>query len=106
MPGLHQRANRARSAIRSAVRHVFAEQKECMALSVRTIGLGHATVKSRSQPRPRVPKPPIPPNLTAKNRDFALKAMTVFRRNGRLASLTPRLQPVYRGVLSTAQHRF
>ena len=45
MPGPHQRANRARSAVRSAVEHVFAEQKERMALFVRTIGLGRATVK-------------------------------------------------------------
>ncbi|ALG73537.1 hypothetical protein VY88_22140 [Azospirillum thiophilum] len=45
MPGPHQRANRARSAVRSAVEHVFAEQKQRMALFIRTIGLGRATVK-------------------------------------------------------------
>ncbi len=44
-PGPHQRANRARSAVRSVVEHVFADQKERMALFIRTIGLGRATVK-------------------------------------------------------------
>jgi transposase, IS5 family len=45
MPEPHQRANRARSTVRSAIEHVFAEQKERMPLFIRTIGLGHATVK-------------------------------------------------------------
>ncbi|RTR07744.1 IS5/IS1182 family transposase, partial [Azospirillum griseum] len=34
-----------RSAVRSAVEHVFADQKQRMALFIRTIGLGRATVK-------------------------------------------------------------
>ncbi|AIB13279.1 hypothetical protein ABAZ39_15060 (plasmid) [Azospirillum argentinense] len=41
----HQRANRTRSAVRSAVEHVFADQKARMGLFIRTIGLGRATVK-------------------------------------------------------------
>jgi transposase, IS5 family len=45
MPGLHRRANRARSAVRSAIEHVFAEQKQRMKLFVRTVGLARATVK-------------------------------------------------------------
>jgi transposase, IS5 family len=45
MPGPHRRANRARSAVRSAIEHVFAEQKVRMRLFVRTIGLARATVK-------------------------------------------------------------
>jgi transposase, IS5 family len=42
MPGLHRRA---RSAVRSAIEHVFAEQKQRMKLFVRTVGLARATVK-------------------------------------------------------------
>ncbi|WP_395456482.1 hypothetical protein ACHMW5_19540 [Azospirillum melinis] len=45
MPGTHQRANRTRSAVRSDVEHMFADQKQRMALFIRTIGLGRATVK-------------------------------------------------------------
>jgi len=45
MPGPHRRANRVRSTIRSAIEHVFAEQKTRMGLFVRTIGLARATVK-------------------------------------------------------------
>ncbi|WP_391345271.1 transposase [Azospirillum sp. A23] len=45
MPEPHQRANRARSMVRSAVEHVFADQKQRMALFIRTIGLARATVK-------------------------------------------------------------
>jgi IS5 family transposase len=45
MSGPHRRANRARSAVRSAIEHVFAEQKTRMRLFVRTIGLARATVK-------------------------------------------------------------
>jgi IS5 family transposase len=45
MPGPHRRANRARSKVRSAVEHVFAEQKVRMGLFVRTIGLARARVK-------------------------------------------------------------
>ncbi|HET6521512.1 MAG TPA: IS5 family transposase [Geminicoccaceae bacterium] len=45
MSGPHQRANRARSKVRSAVEHVFAEQKARMGLFVRTVGLARARVK-------------------------------------------------------------
>ncbi len=45
MPGPHRQANRARSSVRSAIEHVFAEQKTRMRLFVRTIGLARATVK-------------------------------------------------------------
>jgi transposase, IS5 family len=41
----HRRANRARSVVRSAIEHVFAEQKARMGLFIRTIGLARATVK-------------------------------------------------------------
>ena len=41
----HQRANAARSKIRSAVEHPFAEQKSRMGLFIRTIGLDRATAK-------------------------------------------------------------
>ena len=45
MSGPHRRANRARSRVRSAVEHVFAEQKARMGLFVRTVGLARARVK-------------------------------------------------------------
>lgn len=45
MSGLHRRANRARSKVRSVVEHVFAEQKARMGLFVRTVGLARARVK-------------------------------------------------------------
>nr|WP_282184543.1 transposase [Azospirillum baldaniorum] len=45
MPGPHQRANRARSAVRLAVEHVVAEQKARIRLFIRTTGLARATVK-------------------------------------------------------------
>ncbi|HAW54047.1 MAG TPA: IS5/IS1182 family transposase, partial [Hyphomonas sp.] len=41
----HQRANAARSKVRSAVEHVFATQKSRMALFVRTIGIERARLK-------------------------------------------------------------
>ena len=41
----HQRANAARSKVRSAVEHVFAAQKSRMALFVRTIGIERARMK-------------------------------------------------------------
>lgn len=41
----HQRANAARSKVRSAVEHVFAAQKSRMALFVRTIGIERAKMK-------------------------------------------------------------
>ena len=40
-----RRANARKSAVRSAVEHVFARQKGPMALVVRTIGIARATVK-------------------------------------------------------------
>ena len=45
MPGPHRRANRARAKVRSAVEHVFAEQKARMGLFVRTIGIVRAQLK-------------------------------------------------------------
>jgi len=45
MAGPHRRANRARSKVRSAVEHVFAEQKARMGLFVRTVGLARARIK-------------------------------------------------------------
>lgn len=41
----HQRANAARSRVRAAVEHVFADQKHRMALFVRTIGIARARAK-------------------------------------------------------------
>jgi hypothetical protein len=43
--GATRRANARRSAVRSAVEHVFARQKGPMALVVRTIGIARARVK-------------------------------------------------------------
>ena len=40
-----RRANRERSPIRAKIEHVFAVQKDKMALFVRTIGLSRATTK-------------------------------------------------------------
>lgn len=45
LPERHARANAARSAVRSAVEHVFAGQKHRMKLFVRTIGIARAEVK-------------------------------------------------------------
>jgi len=45
LPERHARANAARSAVRSAVEHVFAGQKHRMKLFVRTIGMARARVK-------------------------------------------------------------
>ncbi len=45
MPVRMRRANARKSAVRSAVEHVFARQKGPMALVVRTIGLARARVK-------------------------------------------------------------
>ena len=45
LPTRHARANAARSAVRSAIEHVFAGQKHRMKLFVRTIGLARAKVK-------------------------------------------------------------
>jgi len=45
MPEPTRRANAARSAVRSLVEHVFAEQKHRMGLLVRTIGIARATLK-------------------------------------------------------------
>ena len=43
MPSHIARGNACRSRIRS--RHVFAEQKRCMALSIRTIGIKRAEAR-------------------------------------------------------------
>ena len=45
MPRPHQRANRARSKVRSSIEHVFADQKSRMGLFVRTIGIARAKAK-------------------------------------------------------------
>lgn len=45
MPAAMRRANAAKSAIRSKVEHVFAEQKQRMGLFIRTIGIARATTK-------------------------------------------------------------
>ena len=41
----HQRANAARSRVRYAVEHPFAEQKDRMGLFIRTVGKARATAK-------------------------------------------------------------
>ena len=45
LPDQRQRANAARSKVRSAVEHVFATQKHRMGLFIRTIGLERAKAK-------------------------------------------------------------
>lgn len=45
LPTQRQRANAARSKVRSAVEHVFATQKHRMGLFIRTIGIERAKVK-------------------------------------------------------------
>lgn len=45
MPDVTRRANARKSAVRSKVEHVFAEQKSRMGLFIRTIGLARATLK-------------------------------------------------------------
>lgn len=45
MPARTRRANARKSAVRSAVEHVFAQQKGPMALAVRTIGMARARLK-------------------------------------------------------------
>lgn len=45
LPVHHERANAARSKVRSAVEHPFAEMKSRMGLFVRTIGIDRATAK-------------------------------------------------------------
>lgn len=45
LPARHAKANAARSAVRSAVEHVFAGQKHRMKLFVRTVGIARAKVK-------------------------------------------------------------
>ena len=45
MPKRMARANARKSAVRAHVEHVFAEQKNRMALCVRTIGLARAELK-------------------------------------------------------------
>ena len=45
MPRRTARANARKSAVRSAVEHVFARQKGAMGLFIRTIGLARARTK-------------------------------------------------------------
>ena len=45
MPARTAKANARKSAVRSHIEHVFAEQKDRMGLFVRTIGLPRATTK-------------------------------------------------------------
>ena len=45
LPGRHAKANAARSAVRSAVEHVFAGQKHRMKLFIHTIGIERARIK-------------------------------------------------------------
>jgi len=45
MPAKTSRANGRKSAVRAHVEHVFAEQKYCMGMFIRTIGLARATTK-------------------------------------------------------------
>ena len=45
LPAHHAKANAARSAVRSAIEHVFAGQKHRMKLFIRTIGIARARVK-------------------------------------------------------------
>jgi hypothetical protein len=45
MPEPKQRANAARSRPRSAIEHIFAEQKHRMGLFIRTIGIARARTK-------------------------------------------------------------
>lgn len=45
LPGPHARANAARSAVRSAIEHVFAGQKHRMKLFIRTVGVERARIK-------------------------------------------------------------
>ena len=45
MPKRMARANAAKSKVRSAVEHVFADQKQRMGLFVRTVGLARARLK-------------------------------------------------------------
>jgi IS5 family transposase len=45
MPERTRRANARKSAVRSRIEHVFAEQKSRMGLFVRTIGIARARVK-------------------------------------------------------------
>ena len=52
MPTPIRRANGRKSAVRSRIEHVFAEQKDRMGLFIRTIGLARATTQDRArQPR-------------------------------------------------------
>jgi len=45
LPERHAKANAARSAVRSAVEHVFADQKHRMKLFIRTVGIERARIK-------------------------------------------------------------
>ena len=45
MPKHIKRGNTTRSKVRAFVEHVFADQKQRMSMTIRTIGLSRATVK-------------------------------------------------------------
>ena len=45
MPTHVKRANSTRSRIRALVEHPFADQKHCMGLRIRTMGLARTTIK-------------------------------------------------------------
>ena len=45
MPTPIRRANGRKSAVRSRIEHVFAEQKDRMGLFIRTIGIARARIK-------------------------------------------------------------
>ncbi len=47
MPDHIRRGNATKSRVRSAVEHVFAQQKDRMGLFIRTMGLERATAKLR-----------------------------------------------------------
>jgi len=45
MPEATWHANNLKSKVRSRVEHVFAEQKSCMGLFIRTVGIARATTR-------------------------------------------------------------
>jgi len=94
MPESHQRTNRARSAVRSAAEHVFADQKVRMALLIRTIGLGRATVKIGHNFR----RPIWLEGWTA-NPEFTPSKNAASPPARSVIGMNSRSRPVYRGVL-------
>lgn len=115
MPEPHQRANHARSAVRSAVEHVFADQKARMGLFIRTIGLGRATVTIgianlaynfrrlawlglRGELRPHRTKTAAYFRIIARNWSFGGQNRRILIGAHPLSGLNRRSRPVYRGV--------